>query len=95
MECAMIVILGLIVLVGAVVVAVAGVLGNGGSGHALTHGFAVSGHQFVRWPAGPPKIKDTLKRLLLSAVRGRWPSRCPAVAPVTDPLSHATLEHAA
>ena len=40
----MIVILGLIILVGAVIVGVAGVLSNGGSGHALTHGFAVFGY---------------------------------------------------
>jgi hypothetical protein len=40
----MIVILGLIILVAAVVVGVAGVLSNGGSGHALTHGFAVFGY---------------------------------------------------
>jgi hypothetical protein len=40
----MIIILGLIVLVAAVVVGVAGVLGNDGSGHALAHGFAVLGH---------------------------------------------------
>jgi hypothetical protein len=40
----MIVILGLIILVATVVVGVAGVLSNGGSGHALTHGFAVFGY---------------------------------------------------
>ena len=40
----MIVLLGLIVLVAAVIVGVAGVLTNGGSGHALTHGFAVFGY---------------------------------------------------
>jgi len=40
----MIVILGLIILVGAVIVGVAGVLSNEGSGHALTHGFAVFGY---------------------------------------------------
>ena len=40
----MIVILGLIVLVAAVVVGVAGVLTNHGSGHGLTHGFAVFGY---------------------------------------------------
>jgi hypothetical protein len=40
----MIVILGLIILVAAAVVGVAGVLGNGGSAHALTHGFAVFGY---------------------------------------------------
>lgn len=40
----MIVILGLIVLVAAVVVGVAGVLGNGGSAHALGQGFAVLGY---------------------------------------------------
>ena len=40
----MIVILGLIILVAAVVVGVAGVLGNGGSAHALTHGFSVFGY---------------------------------------------------
>ncbi len=40
----MIIILGLIVLIGAVVVAVAGVLGNHGIGHALLHPFAVLGY---------------------------------------------------
>jgi hypothetical protein len=40
----MIVILGLIFLMAAVIVGVAGVLGNTGSGHALTHGFAVFGY---------------------------------------------------
>jgi hypothetical protein len=37
----MIVILGLVILVAAVIVGVGGVLGNGGSGHALSHGFAL------------------------------------------------------
>ena len=40
----MIVVLGLIIVVAAVVIGVAGVLGNGGSAHALTHGFAVFGY---------------------------------------------------
>lgn len=40
----MIIILGLIVLIAAVIVGVAGVLGNGGTGHALTHSFAVFGY---------------------------------------------------
>ena len=40
----MIVILGLIILVAALLVGVAGVLSNGGSAHALTHGFAVFGY---------------------------------------------------
>jgi hypothetical protein len=40
----MIIILGLVVLIAAVVVAVAGVLGNHGIGHALTHPFAVLGY---------------------------------------------------
>ncbi|MEZ0096039.1 hypothetical protein [Streptacidiphilus sp. EB129] len=40
----MIVILGLILLVAAVVVGVAGVLTNTGSAHALPHGFAVFGY---------------------------------------------------
>jgi hypothetical protein len=44
MECVMIVILGLIVLLAAVIIGVAGVLGNAGSGHPLTHGFAVFGY---------------------------------------------------
>ena len=39
----MIVVLGLVILVAAVVVGVAGVLSNTGSGHALTHGFSVFG----------------------------------------------------
>jgi uncharacterized membrane protein YciS (DUF1049 family) len=40
----MIVIIGLIILVAAVVVGVAGVLSNAGSGHALNQGFAVFGY---------------------------------------------------
>ena len=40
----MIVILGLVILIAAVVVGVGGVLGNGGTGHALTHGFALFGY---------------------------------------------------
>jgi hypothetical protein len=43
-ERVMIVIIGLIILVAAVVVGVAGVLSNAGSGHALTQGFAVFGY---------------------------------------------------
>jgi uncharacterized protein (DUF3084 family) len=44
MECVMIVIVGLVILLAAVVIGVAGVLGNGGSGHALAHGFSVFGY---------------------------------------------------
>jgi len=40
----MIVILGLVILVAAVVVGLAGVLTNGGSAHALTHNFTVLGY---------------------------------------------------
>jgi gas vesicle protein len=40
----MIIIIGLIVLIAAVVAGVAGVLSNSGSGHALTHPFAVFGY---------------------------------------------------
>jgi hypothetical protein len=40
----MIVILGLIILLAAVIVGVAGVLGNAGSGHELSDGFAVFGY---------------------------------------------------
>src|SRR6478735_2532723 len=40
----MIVVAGLILLIAAVVVGVAGVLTNAGSGHELTHGFAVFGY---------------------------------------------------
>jgi hypothetical protein len=40
----MIVILGLVILVAAVVIGVAGVLGNGGSAHAPHYGFAVFGY---------------------------------------------------
>ena len=40
----MILILGLILLVAAVIVVVAGVLGNAGAPHALTHGFSVFGY---------------------------------------------------
>ena len=40
----MIVIIGLIILVAAVVVGVAGVLSNSGTGHTLTHHFAVFGY---------------------------------------------------
>ena len=40
----MIVILGLIIVVAAAIVGVAGVAGNGGSAHTLTHGFSVLGY---------------------------------------------------
>ena len=40
----MVVIVGLVILLAAVIVGVAGVLGNGGSGHALPHGFSVFGY---------------------------------------------------
>jgi hypothetical protein len=40
----MIIILGLVILVAAVIAGVAGVLGNSGSGHAPSHGFAVFGY---------------------------------------------------
>ena len=40
----MIIVLGLLILVAALVVAVAGVLANAGPGHALPHGFAVLGY---------------------------------------------------
>ena len=40
----MFIVLGLIILVAAVVVGVAGVFNNVGSGHALTHGFSVFGY---------------------------------------------------
>jgi hypothetical protein len=40
----MIVIIGLVILVAAVIVGVGGVLGNGGSGHALSHGFSLFGY---------------------------------------------------
>ena len=40
----MVIIFGLIILITAVIAGVAGVLGNSGSGHALTHGFAVFGY---------------------------------------------------
>jgi len=40
----MIIIIGLVILVAAVVVGVAGVLSNNGSGHALTHPFALFGY---------------------------------------------------
>jgi hypothetical protein len=40
----MIIIIGLVILIAAVVVGVVGVLSNSGSGHALTHHFAVFGY---------------------------------------------------
>jgi hypothetical protein len=43
----MIVILGLIILIAAMVVGVAGVLTNSGSGHELTGGFSVFGHDMT------------------------------------------------
>ena len=43
----MIVILGLVILVAAVAVGVAGLLGNAGGAHALPHGFAVFGYHLT------------------------------------------------
>ena len=39
----MIIVIGLVILVAAVVVGLAGVVSNGGSDHALTHGFGAPG----------------------------------------------------
>jgi hypothetical protein len=44
LECVVFVILGLIILLAAVIIGVAGVLGNAGGAHALSHGFAVFGY---------------------------------------------------
>jgi hypothetical protein len=44
LECVVIIIVGLIILLAAVIVGVAGVLGNGGHGHPLAQGFAVFGY---------------------------------------------------
>jgi hypothetical protein len=43
----MIIVIGLIILIAAVLVGVAGVLGNGGSAHALTHGFSALGYHIT------------------------------------------------
>ena len=43
----MFVVLGLIILIAAVVVGVAGVFNNLGSGHAVTHGFSLFGYHFT------------------------------------------------
>jgi hypothetical protein len=43
----MIIIVGLVILVAALVAGVAGVLGNGGSAHALPHGFSVLGYHLT------------------------------------------------
>jgi uncharacterized membrane protein YciS (DUF1049 family) len=43
----MIVILGLIIVIAVVIVGVAAVAGNGGSAHALPHGFAVLGYHLT------------------------------------------------
>jgi len=43
----MIIVVGLVILVAALVAGVAGVLGNGGSAHALPHGFSVLGYHLT------------------------------------------------
>ncbi|WP_369258759.1 hypothetical protein [Streptomyces sp. R35] len=77
----MIVILGLIILIAAVVVGVAGVLTNSGSGHELTGGFSVFSHE-VTGSTGTLFLYGIVVGaaallglvLLLTGVRGR-PSR--------------------
>ena len=64
MECVMIVILGLVILLAAVIFGVAGVLGNGGSGHALTHGTSVFGYH----------LNGSKGTLFLT---GSWPGQSP------------------
>jgi len=64
----MIIILGLIILVAAVIAGIAGVLTNGGSGHALTHGFSVFGYHVTG---------STGTLFLYGIVAGR-PARSPA-----------------
>ena len=65
----MIIILGLVVLVAAVVIGVAGVLVNHGSDHALVHPFAVFGYHVtgstgVLKPKGGPKVKFVIESLI-------------------------------
>ena len=63
----MIIILGLVILVAAVIAGVAGVLSNSGSGHALTHGFAVFGYH----------VTGSTGTLFLYGIVSGWPA-CPA-----------------
>jgi hypothetical protein len=51
----MIVVLGLVILVAAVIVGVAGVLANGGHAHAVTH-FAVFGYHVTGSATGPARV---------------------------------------
>ena len=60
----MIIILGLIVLVAALIAGVAGVLANGGSGHALAHSFAVFGYHVTG---------STGTLFLMASWSGYWP----------------------
>jgi hypothetical protein len=77
----MIVILGLDILLAAVIVGVAGVLSNGGSGHALTQDSRCSATTLYtslpRWRAA-----DTARRRLWPAV----PSRCTASPDSVPPV---------
>ena len=64
----MIIILGLVVVIVAVVIGVAGVLGNHGSGHALVHSFAVFGYH----------VAGSTGRLFLYGIgAGSLPGRTP------------------
>jgi hypothetical protein len=56
----MIIILGLIILVAAVIVGAAGVLGNGGGTHELSHGFAVFGYH-VTGSSGTLFLSDMVR----------------------------------
>ncbi|MDA8262228.1 MAG: hypothetical protein M0Z47_05285 [Actinomycetota bacterium] len=76
----MIVIVGLVILIVAVVVAVAGVLANSGSGHALSHGFAVFGYHVTGSTGtlffyGDLVGAIALLGLSLLLVGARWTSR--------------------
>jgi hypothetical protein len=80
----MIVILGLVILIAAVIVGVAGVLSNVGGGHALSHGFAVFGYH-VTGSAGTLRLFRRRSAPWWPAADSPEPlSGQPTVAPVAD-----------
>ena len=76
----MIIILGLIILIAAVIAGAAGVLGNGGTGHALTHPFAVFGYH-VTGSTGTLFLYGIVVGALAPARAEPAAGRCPAHLP--------------
>ena len=83
----MIIIIGLVILIAAVIAGVAGVLSNGGSGHALTHPFAVFGYHVTGSTGTLFLYGIVVGALALFGLSVCWPARAAPPAAAARPAA--------